>query len=314
MNFLEELEQLQLQTPRLSLIQLKNVNSDYTCATDQCKNCFLIANAVNNQDCLYGRDLYDNSDCVDCDHIAGCQLCYQCLNCKKCYNCDYLQDSANSYDCLYGYDLNGCSNCVGCVSLRHKEYYIFNQPYSKEAYFEKLKNLSQDEILQFFEELELKCPRLFAMQLGSENFTGDYVYFSKNAYECFDVVECQDVGYLVEAKKCQDSWDVTILEDSSLCYEIAGCHVLYNCNFCFMCSDSNDLEYCELVFNSQYCFGCVGLHHKRYHILNQPYEKEDYFKKITEIKAKLRETGEYARRFLPPVYPFENTVAVWPTL
>jgi hypothetical protein len=34
----------------------------------------------------------------------------------------------------------------------------------------------------------------------------------------------------------------------------------------------------------QSCLGCVGLRHKRYCILNRQFKKEEYLKKVKEIK------------------------------
>lgn len=311
MDFFAELEKLQMKGPRLGMLQLTQENSEYTFATDQCKNCYLIANAVRNEDCMYGRDFYNNDDCVDCDHISGSQLCYECINCKNCYNGDHLQDCENSRDCSYGYDLKACTNCVGCVGFRKKEFHIFNEPYSKEAYFEKLKTLTLEEIQTRFLELKESTPRMFTQIINSENATGNYVYNSRNVFESFDVSDCQDIGHSNESKKLKDSWDIYILENSELCYEIACSHVLYNSNFCYMCVESSDLEYCEFVAYSKNCFGCVSLIRKDYHILNEPHSKEDYFLRLKQIKNELRARGEYGRRNLPFSYPFPDTVGTW---
>jgi hypothetical protein len=76
---------------------------------------------------------------------------------------------------------------------------------------------------------------------------------------------------------------------------------------------SSDLEYCELIANSKNCFGCVGLNHKEFYILNQPYSREDYFKRVAEIKDQLKREGSYGRWF-PSTYPIEDTVTLWPRL
>ncbi len=314
MDFLAELKKVQLNGPRLGMLQLQALNSEYTFATDQCKNCYLIMNAIHNEDCMYGRDFYDNTDCVDCDHIADCQLCYECLQLKHCYNCTYLQDCDNCRDCDFGYDLKGCESCTGCVGLRKKKYHLFNQPLLKEQYEEKVKALKPQEIWARFQELKQTLPRLYAQIHNSEDCTGDYIYHSQRAHECFDTSECQDVGYLLECKNMKDSWDVAILEDSELCYEISSSHQLYNCNFCYMCIRSRDLEYCEFVSDSQHCFGCAGLVRKKFHIFNQPYSEEEYFKKVAEIKDELRAKGEYGVVHFPSTYPLEESVASWSRL
>ncbi|MBT3865089.1 hypothetical protein HOF67_03605, partial [Candidatus Peregrinibacteria bacterium] len=57
----------------------------------------------------------------------------------------------------------------------------------------------------------------------------------------------------------------------------------------------NNLTYCDSVFNSHDCFGCVGLSHGEYQILNKKYEKEEYFKKVEEIKAQMQQDNEWGQ-------------------
>ena len=179
-DFLKEYRKLQLKTPRLSSFLLNSTNSTYTFNVDQAKNLYLIANSVNCQDCMYGRDVYDCSDCTDCNHVKNCTLCFGCLNCRNCYNCDFLQDSENCTDCRYGYYLRGCKNCIGCAGLTHKEFHIFNQPYSKDEYFKKIKTLNDEDIKKGFEKTKLQTPRINLSVINAENVTGNCIYNSKD--------------------------------------------------------------------------------------------------------------------------------------
>lgn len=313
-DFFSELEELQRTVPRIGSIRLQRINSEYTHNIDQCKNCYLIMNAVQNEDCMYGRDFYENNDCVDCDHILRCNLCYQCLNCRDCWNCIYLQDSNNCRDCDYGYDLKDCKNCIGCCGLRKKEFHIFNQPYSQEDFAKQKEQLTDEKIKFEFKTLKQKVPRISDIQIGTEHCLGSTLYHCQNGYDIYDCVECQDVGYSAECKDMKDSWDIFVLEHGELCYECSSNHILHNSNFCFMCTSSSNLEYCELIFNCKDCFGCIGLNHKQYHILNKPYSAEEYAVKVSEIKAQLKKEGLYAKRFLPSTYALEDTVVVWDKL
>lgn len=314
MDFFTEFERLKLKTPRVASVIINSVNSDYCHNCDNCKNCYLIANGVGNQDCMYGRDFYKNTDCTDCDHIETCTLCYNCVNCKECWNGNFLQDCANAVDCNYGYFLKDCKNCIGCAGLRKKEFHIFNKPYSKEEFSAKKASLTQNEITEAFDRLKKEVPRRDTMQINTENCFGDNILNSKDIFYGFDVRDSQDCGYVAELHGVKDSWDIFVLEYSELCYDLSSCYKLNNCNFCFSCWESNDLEFCEWVSNSQNCFGCVSLHRKEYHLLNQPYSKDEYFKKTAEIKDQLKREGRYDLRVLTPTYPIEDTVALWPRL
>lgn len=45
---------------------------------------------------------------------------------------------------------------------------------------------------------------------------------------------------------------------------------------------------CAAMAQCTYCFGCVGLSHKDYHILNQPYDRSAYFALSQALMRKLR--------------------------
>lgn len=310
-DFVAEYKKLQLATPRLNTFLLNTINSDYCYNCENVKDSYLIANAVEDENCMYGRDFYGCKDCTDCDHVRNCTLCYQCLNSGDCYNSDYLQDCANCSDCRYGYYMKGCQNCVGCVGLKQRQYCIFNEQYSKADFEAKVASLSDEEIRVRFEELKVTEPRVALMQIDCENVAGNSNFHCRNVYGAFDASECEDSGYLLETKKLKDCWDITILEGSQLCYQVSSSHVMYNCNFCFFCVECRDCEYGECLMSCSDCFGCVSLHRKQYHILNVAYSAEEYFRRVAEIKAGLREMGVYGQQILPSCFPRVDTVAEW---
>ncbi|MBI4975197.1 hypothetical protein HZC20_00830 [Candidatus Peregrinibacteria bacterium] len=311
MTFVEEYKKLQLKMPRLSAYQIENINSNYVYNCKHVKNCYLIANAVENEDCMYGRDIYDSKNCVDCDHIKGCTLCYGCLNAQNCYNCDHFQDCSTCTDCQHGYFLKGCQNCVGCVGLKQQKFHIFNKSYNEKEYYEKLKTLNEEDIKTTFEKLKTTTPRVGVLQENSENFTGNCVYHSRNIIESYDIIDCEDCGYILEGKEIKDSYDITILEYSELCYEISSCHKMHNCNFCYFSMDCSDMEYGLFVVNCHNCFGCMSIKHKQYYILNKPYEKETYFKEVARIKDELKSQGLYGQWLTIPPFKREETLATW---
>jgi hypothetical protein len=54
------------------------------------------------------------------------------------------------------------------------------------------------------------------------------------------------------------------------------------------CTSSDYLVRCAAMSNCSYCFGCVGLSGKDFHILNEPYERQDYFRITAELTRQLR--------------------------
>jgi len=56
------------------------------------------------------------------------------------------------------------------------------------------------------------------------------------------------------------------------------------------CLRSQYIVLCERCTDCSFCFGCVGLHGRDYHILNEPYDRETYFRLTTALKRELRLT------------------------
>lgn len=314
MDFLTELEQLRLRTPRLYNINIGSENSDYCTHSDKNKNCYLLFAANFNEDCFYGGILLNSKDCVDNDLCQYCELCYECVDIDHCYNCSYSQDLKNCTDCLFCYDCVGCKNCFGCAGLRQKQFYFFNELLSKEKYHEQIKEFLKTKE-DFFRaqtklnELELKIPHRADHNIQTENCIGDYIGKSRNCYLCFDTYECEDSFYLKDCYRTKDSADTIFSDGSELLYECFSIGFgAYNCNFCYYTRSCVDCEYCELCFNCKNCFGCVGLQNKEFHILNKAYTGEEYFKKVQEIKEQMKKDGTYGRK-LPTTYRFEDSAA-----
>ncbi|OIP81692.1 hypothetical protein COW94_00640 [Candidatus Peregrinibacteria bacterium CG22_combo_CG10-13_8_21_14_all_44_10] len=306
-NFWAQLMELQRSQPRLGLGTLVNENSRYTNFTDRCKNCYLLTNAWNNEDCMHGRSISFSKDCVDCEKVTKSTLCYECIDCINCYNCNSLQECEDCTDCTLGYDLKGCKNCYGCVGLRHKENCIFNKPVPPNE------SISRQQAIEIFEELKTKTPRLYANNQNVENVTGDLLRNSKNLQNCFIMEGCQDCSHCLECVEVTDTLDTEFCEYGGFNYECLSAWKLRSSNYCSFCWESSDLEYCEHVFRSNHCFGCVFLNHKEYHILNQPCSREEYFRLKNRILDKLKADGAYGKKFLPSIYPYEDTIAndVW---
>lgn len=317
MNFFQKLQKLYDTMPKAAMYNLVNQNSPYGTFMDSCKNCYLVSNAYQNEECFYGRDIFFSRNCVDCDHIHSNELLYECLDCRHCYNGNYLQDCEQCTDSEYLFDCKGCTNCFGCAGLRQKSFYLFNEPVPKETYADRiaeLKRKGHPALLAEFEKVKQKVPRLFSRQLNVENVAGDYIKNSKNVWNSYSVDESRDVLYSFEVLKSNDCCDMTFGEYAELNYECLSAFKSKNSNYCSMCWESADLEYCSTVFRSNHCFGCVYLNHREYHILNKPYSRDDYFKKVSEIKGELKRDGTYGRWFWPSTYPFEDSVAAWKRL
>jgi len=115
-------------------------------------------NNINAEDCT-GDYITASKNCLDCFEVKGAEDCkwLTCSRlCKDSYDLfgygydssllyentavglatstafSFTSDSCNDcYCCLYSQNIK---NCFGCISIRHKQYCIFNTQYTKEEY------------------------------------------------------------------------------------------------------------------------------------------------------------------------------------
>ena len=139
----------------------------------------------------------------------------------------------------------------------------------------------------FFEQIrELQSQVPFPSRAIQKSVNSDYCAnggYLKNCYLCFGVGFSENCSYLYRTHHAKDSYDSAYLSKCELCYEsfmLAGC---YKAFFSSNCADSQEIYFCNNCVNCQNCFGCTNLKHKKYHIFNKSYAKQEYFKKLKEF-------------------------------
>ena len=137
--FFKQFEELIKKVPLLAINNFKSINSLYTNFAAENKDCFLLISAVYNENCAYGNRIFNSKDCFDCYDISKNYFCYECFKVEDSYNSAYLTNSEAIINSVFCYDCKNVSDCIGCVNLRNKNYFIFNQSYSKERFLEKKK-------------------------------------------------------------------------------------------------------------------------------------------------------------------------------
>ena len=283
-----EFQKLKKSQPRVFTYSLKNENCDWGNYVYHSKNCYMCFDATNCEDCFYVHDSYKCIDCLDCNYCVECELCCQCQDCYKCFNSTYLDDCSRIQDSRFCINCSDLSYCFGCFGLTHKKYCIFNKQFTKKEYFNKLRRLKAlpvEEVLKKLAKLRKRYPKVPQHAFRNQNCDyGDYIYSSKNCYFCFDVFGSQDCGYLYDTVQCRNCYEMAYSYDCELSYECVDSAHLYNCNFITYsdyCNNSEHLFNCDHLKD---CFGCVGIDNTQYCILNRQFKKEEYFKKVKEIK------------------------------
>ncbi|OGI64422.1 hypothetical protein A2733_01285 [Candidatus Nomurabacteria bacterium RIFCSPHIGHO2_01_FULL_40_20] len=322
-SFFEQFMELGKVAPRIALWQVNSVNSDTSNYIVDSKNCYMCFTALGgNEDCMYSSYLTESTNCLDCDHITKCDRCYESFNCDSCYNCKFSVDSTTCRDSWFLRDCNNCSDCFGCVGLKDRQYYIWNEPYTKEKYESKLKEFkitSRQNFSHFEEKVNRmweKFPHRYMHGKKNENVTGDYALNSNKCENAFFINDCEDSKNLFFTMGLKNSMDVTVSPiQNELLYE---CHAIpkqnYDVKFSDLCSNGcNSIEYCSNCDSSSNLFGCIGLRKKEYCILNKQYTKEEYQELIQKIKEHIQsmqyidKSGRkygYGEFFPPEVSPF----------
>lgn len=313
--FFEQFKELFIEIPQQNLIWSNNENSPYCHLVADNKNCYLITESSNNEDCFYGYWLQKCRDCVDCSFVHWCEKCYESNNCINCYNSNYLSNCVN---CKESYLLNECiwcSYCFACTNLINKEYYIFNEQYSKEEYFKKIENFKNDpEIFNKFANLSTQSIKKACNIINSVNSTWNHITNSKNCKNVLQAHDAEDCRYCENvwrgAKDCMDS--NTAWRSAELVYYSLNCWInVHNLIFCNQCWECSDMIYCSNCSWSKNCFWSVWLVNKQYCILNKQYTKEEYELKVWKIIEHMQGTKEWWLFFPTNISPFwyNETVA-----
>ncbi len=316
--FFKQFKELMNKTPRLSLLVYESVNSEYTNFAGRNKNCYLIVSSGEAENSMYGYRYMKTKDVVDSEDVRNSELCYECFQCSHVYKAVFCSKCENSHDIYLSYNCHGCSHCFGCVNLRNKSYYIFNQPYSKEEYTQKI-NFILGSYTKFkeanikFQALLKKSIFRFAQIIHSVDCRGDNISDSKNCIQSFNVASSKNLKYVSFAVNAFDSYDSGFIDYSEMCYESLSGDKDARKYFTYGCWGSYDLYYSDTCSSSHHLFGCIGLRHKSYSVLNKQYTKEEYeelVSKIIEQMKKLPYTDQkgreyrYGEFFPPELSPF----------
>lgn len=307
--FFEQFLELKNKVPHFSVFIVGGTleNSEFTNCTGYLKNCYLISESDYDEDCLYSNRIYHSKNLIDCTNCYQCEFSYECIDCNNCYNLKYSQNCENCSDSAFLQNCISCKNCIGCINQRHKEYMIYNQQYTKTEYESILKQFNLDthqgvqKISQDIKDFFKQQPRKATEGEHNENTLGNFVFNSKNAYQCFDCKDLEDCTYCVkvagDVKNCIDytAWGFK----AELIYNSAGCgDNAYNLKFCSTCTTNiSNLEYCYQCSSSQNLFGCVGIRNSKFCILNKQYSEQEYYDLRKKIIEHMKQTGEWGQYF-----------------
>jgi hypothetical protein len=299
-SFFEQFQELLRAVPLPNLYTAYStlVNSDYVNAASGTKNCYLCFRITGGEDDAYLNMVVDAKGTLDSSFINFTELCYGSVRLNKCYQAFFSQDCDNCHSIWFSRDLTGCSDCIGCINLRNKQFYIFNEKYSKEEY-EKFRNEldlgSPERLTEFTAKAEaffLKHPRKQFHGLKNFEVSGDYIYNSKNVHDSYMLANGENLRYCHFLKNgpAQNSYDWSIFGDNGeWMYESVWTGLTASHNkFSAWNYGCHDIEYCFGCMSSANLFGCVGLRGgAEYCVLNKQYSKDEYRELVGRIKKQM---------------------------
>ncbi|MBP9715023.1 MAG: hypothetical protein KBD52_00855 [Candidatus Pacebacteria bacterium] len=309
-TFFEQYKELQNKVPRMSLMNLNAVRTEYANGASDNKDCYLIFAAEYNEDSMYSRLIQKCKGCVDCAFIHSCELCYECIDTRECFKCMYCEQCQSSNDLIFCYNMRNSNNCIFCTNGRNLSNAILNVKYDKEEYEKKKAEIfSSYENIQKakkeFEDLKSKTIVKYASATKCHNITGDYLHNCYDGVRVFDTTGTKNCSYMADTEESIDSMDCNnFYYKNELCYDIMGALQSSKCKSCAFVFYSNEVEYSENCHNLTSAIGCNAIRKGQYMILNKEYSKEEFYKVKKQIDEQMKKENTYGQFFPPELAPF----------
>lgn len=308
--FLEQFGELLLRVPKKAIYILESENTQFANFGGKHRNCYLIFNCGSCEDTLYSRGQWFTKD--SCDMYFGRQneRCYEGVNIHESNGVLFGQNVTNSLDCTFGLNLVDCQNCFGCVNLRHKSYYFFNQPVSKEEYTAKVNAImgsySQLETMKKkFQEFSLQFPRKENVNVKCEDVTGNYLANCNAVFDSFEVGDSENGRFLFSTKELKDVYDcIGHGRESELLLDCVATGYAHHVIGSIGVDQSMDIEYSFGLMKCSNCLGCDGLTNAKFSILNTEYSESEFLALREKIVQELKESGVYGQILPPQFAPF----------
>lgn len=286
-EFFQELNRLIAKRPKDPTQVLHSENIEWGQNVYYSQNLYWAFDTVKSSD---GGYLYDSVSMVrswDCDYCQESELCYDSVDAFRCYNCDSIQNSANMRDSAFSVYCSNCHDVFGCVGLKNKSFCLFNRQLSETEYRQQAQTYRQwpaEKVLATVKELRKGFPITQTNEMHNENSSyGNYVYYCKNCYMCFDTATSEDSGYLYVSNDTKNCYDTSYSVENQLSYEVTDSGTLFNCDHIVWSANCWDSSYLFDCANLKNCLGCAGLNHKEHMLLNRQLTKEEYERISKEI-------------------------------
>src|SRR3989339_267712 len=307
-TFFAQFKELFDKVPRLNLFHVNPINSQYSNITRDCKNVYLSYSIVEGEDVYYpknvdrSRQIYDSLTLTDCEKSA--HIVYG----MNSYNTFYSVIIRDCIDSMFLFDCKNCSHCFMSANLRNQQYVFRGQKYSKEKYQSLINEINigsykeLQKLVVEFEKMKLEAIHKYADIIQGVKSTGDALVNVKDAKECFESYDMENVKWVSRSFSLRDAYDCNYSGlHSEIVYEyISGGKGQMRVFFSVAATNPLQDSYYTGWCGGSNLFGCFGVRDKSYCILNKQYEKVEYEKilsKIIEQMKTLPYEGKNGRRY-----------------
>jgi hypothetical protein len=104
-TFTENIRELMIQVPRLSLFSQRSENSEYTNQAYDNKSCYMCFAVGDSENLLYSECAKNNNDCIDIGYTHQSFLSYESIDSENIYKCKFMNECTNCKESIY------CENC-----------------------------------------------------------------------------------------------------------------------------------------------------------------------------------------------------------
>jgi len=311
-NFFENFDKLLHKVPLQNLSWWYfTENSEYINYAWKMKDCYMDFACWECEKVFYSSKTNLSKNTIDSSYCNKIENSYQTYNCINGYNLKYSINTNNSRDSSFLINCDNCENCFLSNNLIWKKYHIFNKPYNKEEYFEKVKELEKKYFPLWWKAFDKIKDKVFyknLIMLNCENSLWDNIENAKNCYSIFHFVwESQNSKYLENWWLiCNDVYDwIWVWDNLTLSYELVDVWVNASKNyFLITCYTCQNTFYSINCHNSQNLFWCIWLRNKEYCIFNKQYTKQEYEKLVSKILEEMKVDWEWWEFFPASISPF----------
>lgn len=142
------------------------------------KNCFFAFRGKDAQNLRYCDAFHSSKDSMDVLNLAEGENNYDSVIIYGSNN-KFSMYCRNIESCEYCIECRNCTSCFGCIGLKNKKYFIFNKPFSREEYIQKINEIKT----KMLERKEYGF--LFPLQMGLMPYQSSFgqIYFPINVNE-----------------------------------------------------------------------------------------------------------------------------------